>query len=446
MNLLKRKIDDYLIQWKNDSNKMPLIIKWARQIWKTSSIRRFWKENYKNFIEINFAFDKQYKDIFEQWYRVDAIIQAISIHDTNLKFIPGETLLFFDEMQECPNVATSLKSFREDWRYDVICSWSLMWINYEKIESNSVWNKIDYEMKSMDFEEFLWAKWYTQDQIEDLYQHMLNIQPLSQTAFNVFSECFKEFMVLWWMPAIIYQFVTNKNYSGILSMQKQIILDYEEDITKYAVWLDKTKILKIYREIPVFLWNDNKKFQVTKIWNWARNRDFVWTIDWLINAWIINISYWLHNLELPLKGNYEPNNYRLYFSDTGLLIGSLDDEVQQDLRDNKNFNTYKWAIYENIIGELLGKQWYQLYFYRNPRSSIEMDFFVRDSESLVPVEVKAWNSATPSLKKLIESINYPSIKYWIKLCNQNIWFNGQFFTFPHFLTWWIKRFLNEKNK
>ncbi len=446
MNLLKRKIDDYLIQWKNDPNKMPLIIKWARQIWKTSSIRRFWKENYKNFIEINFAFDKQYKDIFEQWYRVDSIIQAISIHDTDLKFIPWKTLLFFDEMQECPNVATSLKSFREDWRYDVVCSWSLMWINYEKIESNSVWNKIDYEMKSMDFEEFLWAKWYTQDQIEDLYQHMLNVQPLSQTAFNVFSECFKEFMILWWMPAIVYQFITNKNYSGVLSMQKQIILDYEEDITKYAVWLDKTKILKIYREIPVFLWNDNKKFQITKIWNWARNRDFIWTIDWLINAWIINKSYWLHNLQLPLKWNYEPDNYRLYFSDTGLLIWSLDDEVQQDLRDNKNFNTYKWAIYENVIGELLVKQWYPLYFYRNPKSSIEMDFFVRDSDGLIPVEVKAWNSATPSLKKLIESNSYPSIKYGIKLCNQNIWFNGQFFTFPHFLAWWIKRFLNEKNK
>ena len=227
---------------------------------KLLQLEDFEKKIIKIFIEINFAFDKQYKDIFEQWYRVDSIIQAISIHDTNLKFIPGETLLFFDEMQECPNVATSLKSFREDWRYDVICSWSLMWINYEKVESNSVWNKIDYEMKSMDFEEFLWAKWYTQDQIEDLYQHMLNIQPLSQAAFNVFSECFKEFMVLWWMPAIIYQFVTNKNYSGILSMQKQIILDYEEDITKYAVWLDKAKILKIYREIPIFLWNDNKKF------------------------------------------------------------------------------------------------------------------------------------------------------------------------------------------
>lgn len=444
MTLLRRKIDEYLIQWKNDSNKMPLIVKWARQIWKTFSIRKFGKENYKNFIEINFALDKQYKDIFEQWFRVDSIIQAISIHDTSLKFIPGETLLFFDEMQECPNVATSLKSFREDWRYDVVCSGSLMWINYEKIESNSVWNKIDYEMKSMDFEEFLWAKWYTQDQIEDLYQHMLDGKPLSPTAFSVFSECFKEFMVLWWMPAIIDQFITNKHYSGVLSMQKQIILDYEEDITKYAVWLDKTKILKIYREIPVFLWNDNKKFQITKIWNWARNRDFIWTIDWLINAWIVNISHWLHLLELPLKWNYEPDNYRLYFADTGLLIWSLDDEVQQDLRDNKNFNTYKWAIYENIIGELLVKQWYQLYFYRNPRSSLEMDFFIRDSENLIPIEVKSWNSSTPSLNKLIESDNYPTIKYWIKLCNQNIWFNEKFFTFPLFLAWWLKRFLSDR--
>ncbi len=173
-------------------------------------------------------------------------------------------------------------------------------------------------------------------------------------------------------------------------------------------------------------------------------KDFIWTMDWLINAGITNISHCLHVLELPLKGNYEPENYRLYFADTGLLIGSLDDEVQQDLRDNKNFNTYKGAIYENIIGELLVKQWYQLYFYRNPRSSLEMDFFIRDTENLIPIEVKAWNSATPSLNKLIESENYPAIQYGIKLCNQNIGFNGKFYTFPHFLAWWLKRFLSEK--
>jgi len=423
---------------------MPLIVKWARQIGKTFSIRKFGKEQYQNMIEINFAFDKQYKDIFENGYRVDSIIQAISLHDTSLKFIPGETLIFFDEMQECPNVATSLKAFREDGRYDVICSGSLMGINYETIESNSVGNKIDYEMKSMDFEEFLRAKGFSSEQIEEVYQQMLAVKPLPQTVFNVFSECFKEFMILGGMPAIVNQFVTNKHYSGILQMQKQILLDYEEDITKYAVGLDKTKVLKIYREIPVFLGNDNKKFQITKIGNGARNRDFIGTIDWLINAGIINISYGLHVLELPLKANYDPDNYRLYFADTGLLIGSLDEEVQQDLRDNKNFNTYKGALYENIIGELLVKQGYQLYFYRNQRNSLEMDFFIRDTENLIPVEVKAWNSATPSLKKLIESEKFSTIRYGIKFCNQNIGFNGNFFTFPHFLVGWIKRFLQEK--
>ena len=147
--------------------------------------------------------------------------------------------------------------------------------------------------------------------------------------------------------------------------------------------------------------------------------------------------------ELPLKGNYNPDNYKLYFSDTGLLVGSLDEEVQQDLRNNKNFNTYKGALYENIVGDMLVKQGYRLYFYRNERGSLEMDFFVRDADSLVPVEVKANDESTVSLNALIEKETYADIKYGIKLANKNIGFNGKFYTFPYFLTFFLKRFLGE---
>ena len=151
-------------------------------------------------------------------------------------------------------------------------------------------------------------------------------------------------------------------------------------------------------------------------------------------------------LELPLKGNYNPDNYRIYFRDTGLLIGSLDDESQNDLRNNKNFNTYKGAIYENIVGDMLVKEGYSLYFYRNEKGTIEMDFFVRDTNSLIPVEVKANDNSTPSLNNLIENDKYKEIKYGIKLCNKNIGFNGKFYTFPYFLTFLLKRFLREKDK
>ena len=444
MERLRRKIDDYLIEWKKNENRLPLIIKGARQIGKTNAIRNFGKNNYKTYIEINFALQPQFKTIFEDGFEVDNIIKNITLKMPEIELNENETLIFFDEMQECVSTATSLKSFKEDGRYDVICSGSLMGINYNEIESNSVGNKEDYVMKSLDFEEFLWAKGYKSEQIEDLYNHMIELKPLSNMMYDVMMSNFKEYMIVGGMPAIVSRFVQNKNFSGILKMQQQILLDYEEDITKYAGGLDKTKILNCYRKIPVFLGNENKKFQISKIANGARNREYVGVIEWLANAGIVNVSYAMEQACLPLKGNYNPDNYRLYFADTGLLIGSLDEEVQEDLRNNENMNTYKGALYENIVSDMLVKEGYNLYFYKDDSKKIEMDFMVRDKNSLIPIEVKANNNATISLNNLINHKAYTDIKYGIKLCNKNIGFNGKFYTFPYFLTFLLKRYLKEK--
>lgn len=444
MELLKRKIDDFLIKWKQNSDRLPLIIKGARQIGKTESIRNFANKNYKNVIEINFVIQKQFKDIFDDGFEVNTIVKNISFKNPNLEFIPNETLIFFDEIQDCINCATSLKFFKQDGRFDVICSGSLMGINYNEIESNSVGYKQDYEMFSMDFEEFLWAKGYKQAQIEDMFEKMIKVVPLSKIELDVMFENFNEYMTVGGMPAIVNTFIKNKSYSGILNLQKQILLDYEEDITKYAGGLDKGKILNVYRKISVFLGENNKKFKISLVSKNARTRDYIGVVDWLSNAGIINICYCMQQLNLPLKGNYDPNNFKIYFSDTSLLIAALDDEAQDDLRQNKNFNTYKGAIYENIVGDMLVKEGYSLFFYKNEKGTIEMDFFVRDKNSLVPVEVKAIDGSTNSLNNLIEKKEYADIKYGIKLGKKNIGFNNKFYTFPYFLTFLLKRFLKEK--
>lgn len=444
--LLKRKIDSFLIDWKNNPDHMPLIVKGARQIGKTESIRFFANNHYKHVIEINFILQKQYQDIFDDGFEVDTIIKNISFKNPNLEFVPRETLIFFDEIQACINCATSLKSFRADRRFDVICSGSMMGINYNEIESNSVGNKEDYEMHSMDFEEFLWANGYKEEQIENLFQHMLRLTPLSHTEYEVMLEHFREYMILGGMPAVVNSFVKNKNYSGTLYLQRQILLDYEEDITKYAGGLDQGKILNVYRKIPVFLGKNNKKFQISKVEHGARSREYIGTVDWLKNAAIINICYCMQQPELPLKGNYNPDNFKIYYQDTGLLVASLDEEVQEDLRFNKNFNTYKGAIYENIVGEMLVKQGYSLFFYRNDKGTLEMDFFVRDANSLIPIEVKAGDNSTVSLNTLINDASYEDIHYGIKFGNKNVGFNGKFYTFPYFLTFLLKRFLKEKDR
>ena len=443
MARLRRKIDTFLVEWKNRKDKLPLIVKGARQIGKTDAIEYFAKNNYKYLVEINFSLQTQYKTIFNDGFDVDKIISNISLINNEFVFEPGNTLIFFDEIQDFINCATSLKAFNIDKRYDVICSGSMLGINYNDIESNSVGNKEDYTMHSLDFEEFLWAKGYSEEQIEDLYICMKECKPLSETQYNVMLNNFREYMVLGGMPAIVNKFVENKNFSGILEMQRQILLDYEQDITKYAKGLDKAKILNAYRKVATFLGKDNKKFQISKVAKNARNREYIGVADWLSDARLVNVSYCLETCALPLKGNEDRENHRLYYSDTGLLIAALDEEAQEDLRNNQNFNTYKGAIYENIVGDMLVKEGYDLFFFKNEKGTIEMDFFVRDKNSLVPVEVKANDGSTPSLNRLIETKQFEDIKYGIKLCNKNIGFNGKFYTFPYFLTFLLKRYLRE---
>ena len=441
MHLLRRKIDDYLKEWRNNADRMPLIVKGARQVGKTASIMQFAHDNYKNVVAINFVLQQKYKVIFDDGYDVDSIIRNLTLIDPSLQFPSGDTLFFFDEMQDCPACATSLKAFKIDGRYDVICSGSLMGINYREIESNSVGYKEDYTMHSMDFEEFLWAKGYNEDFVGQLYEKMLAATPLSSVEMSVMGELFREYMTIGGMPAVVNMFVNNGNFSGTLKLQRQLLLDYEEDITKYAQGLDKGKIKNVYDHVSVFLGQENKKFQISKISHGARHREYIGTVEWLRDAGIINVCYCLAQVSLPLKGNYDPKSYKLYYKDTGLLVASLDEESQEDMRVNKNYGTYKGAIYENVVGDMLVKQGYDLYFYRNDKSTMEMDFFIRDVQSLIPIEVKATDNATKSLAKLTsQDGKFPDIRYGIKLCNKNIGFNGHFYTFPYFLTFLLKKF------
>ena len=443
--LLRRKVDAYLIDWKNNPDRKPLIVKGARQVGKTLSVELFANQNYKSVIKINFVEQTKYRNIFDDGFEVDAILKNISLLNPDFKFIPGDTIFFFDELQACPNCATSLKFFKLDGRFDVICSGSLMGINYKEIESNSVGYKEDYEMHSMDFEEFLWAKGYSDEFVEELYEHMHNLEPLSALQMDVMLELFRDYVIIGGMPEVVDTYIKNKNFSGTLGIQKQLLKDYEEDITKYVDGLDKAKVKAVYNHISTFLAKENKRFQITKIARNARNRDYIGCVEWLADAGIINVCYCMNQPELPLKGNYDPKLYKIYFKDTGLLIASLDEEAQEDLRANKNLGTYKGAIYENIVGDMLVKQGYQLYYYSNDRPAIEMDFFVRDADSLIPVEVKANDGATPSLNNLLKESKFPDIKYGIKLGYKNIGYNGKFYTFPYFLTFLMKRFISERN-
>ena len=440
---LKRKIDKYLTDWKNNEERKPLIVKGPRQIGKTESIKKFAENNYKSVIEINFVTSEKYKKITSDGYNTESVIKNISLIDPSHKFIPGETLIFFDEIQEYPEIATSLKFFSIDGRFDVICSGSLLGINYRRIESNSVGYKTDYNMYSLDFEEFLWAKGYSSETVEDILTHMKELKPFSELEHSVFSSHFLDYCVLGGMPAVVREFIKNKTFEGTLDIQRQLLADYKEDIRKYAEGIYQTRITNVFNSIPVQLAKENKKFQLSKVEKGARFKDYRGCIEWLEDAGMVHMCYCLNNVELPLKGNCDINKFKMYFCDTGLFVALLDDEAQEDLRTNKNLSVYKGALYESIVGEALVKAGYRLYYYKREDSTLEEAFFVRTADNLIPVEVKAKNSKAKSLEQLIKSDKYADISYGIKLCAGNIGFENNIYTFPYYCTFLLKRYLKD---
>lgn len=441
MKYLKRKIDAYLEEWRQDEGRKPLIVKGPRQIGKTESIRNFGAKHYENVIEINFVEEPKYRQIIADGFKTADLIRNISRIDPAKQFVEGKTLLFFDELQAFPEIATALKFFEQDGRFDVICSGSLLGIHYGRIESNSVGYKTDYEMHSLDFEEFLWAKGYDSNFVEEMLAHMMRQKPFNETELSVCNALFLDFCILGGMPAVVREYIERDNFTGSLTVQKQLIIDYEEDVRKYAEGMDQTRILNVFRQIPLQLARDNKKFQISKVASGARFKDYRGCIEWLSDAGIVNICYCMKYPELPLKGNFDETKYKLYFADSGLLVAMLDEEAQEDLRANRNLGVYKGALYENVVGEALVKSGYGLYYYKREDSTLEEDFFVRTATDLIPVEVKATNGRAKSLRTLIESDKYEDIHYGIKLINGNIGFDGQIYTFPYFCAFLLKRCL-----
>lgn len=441
---LKRKIDYFLKQWKEDKEHKPLIVKGTRQVGKTESILHFAKENYSNIIYINFALEKKYTKILDDGYDVDSIIKNITLVNSSIDFQKRETIIIFDEIQEYPDIATTLKSFKIDGRYDVICSGSMLGINYNRIHSNSVGYKTDYEMYSLDFEEFLWAKGYNEGNIKDIFNHMVELKPFSDNQLRVYKSLFLDYCVLGGMPDVVRTYITTKSFTNTLNIQRQIMLDYEEDVRKYAIGLDQTKILSVYRSVPSQLGKENKKFQFNKIAKNARSREYSGCINWLIDARIVMQCNCLLYPELPLKGNADESKYKLYYPDTGLLVASLDDEAQEDLRMNKNLGVYKGALYENFVAEAFLKQGLGLFYYKKDNSTLEEDFFARTKDSLVPIEVKSNSNKSKSLSSLIKNENYHDINFGIKLGDFNVGLANNIYTFPYFCSFLIKEFLKSK--
>ncbi|MCL2628493.1 MAG: AAA family ATPase [Oscillospiraceae bacterium] len=431
--MLKRKIYDDLMQWKSRKDKQCLVVKGARQVGKTFIIELFAKENYKHWITINFVQNPACKAIFDGDLDTETIIKQISLRIPGAKMVPGETLLFLDEIQDCPGARTALKFLTQDGRFDIIASGSLLGINYKDVTSYPVGYVEHLEMYSLDFEEFLWANSVSPESIADIKECFDQRKTVPAAMHERMTELFKEYIVVGGMPRAVDEFVTTHNFAGVLKIQRGIIADYEDDIAKYAKDSEKAKARACFLSIPKNLSKDYKKFQYSIVERGGTARKFGGSLMWLYDAGVINFCNNLSIPELPFEGNAKSDCFKVYMCDTGLLMAMLEEGSQEDVIDG-NLGIYKGAIYENIIADIFGKSGKKLYYFEH-NSKLEIDFFIRRNKTATAVEVKsADNTKSKSLNAVIEKFN---VKRGVRLSTKNVGGTDDFESFPLYMAMFL---------
>lgn len=447
MVTLRRKIDASLLDWKQDVTHRPLIVQGMRGVGKAETIRRFAKDNYEKVIEIDFSRDPAYKAITSGAADAEGILHAILRIDPRHEIIPGRTLLFFNEIQEFPGVASALRSFSADPRCDVICSGSYLGVHYKKKKKMpadsaagagaAVPYKQDCFMHSMDFEEFLWASGCGEDDVQNMLRHMKSLQPFREEDLKRYNDLFLDYCILGGMPAVVSAFVEGKDYSAAFELQRKILSSYEEDIRRYAGSLDTKKLLRVWSSIPVQLSKANKKFQYSAISDAARAREYSGCVDWLKRSGLVNTCRFIDDPRLPLRGN--ASRFKLFFADTGLLAASLGTEAQMEVLTERDLGICENALRENLIAEALKKQGLSLYCYRRENSRLAVDFFLRIQKELLPLDVRAAGNNAKALSTVIKSEKYPDIRHGIRFSSGNIEVKDNILRFPYFCAFLLKR-------
>lgn len=442
--MLRRKITERLEEWKNRDSRKPLIIEGARQVGKTFSVREFAKRKYSSFIEINFYENEDMKDVFEDSLDADTVLNSIKINRPGLKMTKGDTLIFLDEIQECPRAITALKFLAGNPDFDVIASGSALGIAYGMTSSFPV-GYVDFiEMHSLDFEEFLWAIGIDDNIIKLLENFFHEQKKIPKAIHERMLDYIRQYIVIGGMPEVVNSFLEDRDYYLADSIQKAIIKGYINDIAHYARPEIKIKAEKCYRSIPFQLSKENHKFQYSKVEHKGTKRKFGTSIDWLINADMAVAVSNVSKVEYPLKGFAQTDNIRLYTNDIGLLTGTYDYSLKKAVLNDSNLDdpseslvlkSAKGGLYEALACDILTKNGHEtLCFFKNQYGTIEVEFIIEGNDGVIPIEIKAGRSRTQSLDRLLESDEIP---YGYKFSSQNVGKSGKKITMPIYMMMFI---------
>lgn len=445
--MLKRKIETYLSEWMQSEDRKPLVIKGVRQCGKTFIVKKFAKENYQNVVYMNFILEPDKKAAFTGNLDVDTIILNLSALIPGARFISGKTCIIFDEIQECKEARTALKSFQMDGRFDVIATGSLLGVkgygkhkkeNVEDAATDSV--PVGYEtvvdMYPLDFEEFLWANGVETQVIDTLKSCFENECVVPDGIHKAMMELLYRYVIVGGLPEVVNCFLETKNIDLIYQTQRALLAEYKEDMVKYADDSDKPHIRECFESIPKQLAKENKKFQYSVVRKGGRASQYMGSLQWLEDAGIVERCYNTSITELPLSGNAIEDCFKVYTVDIGILMGMLDYGTQADILKG-NLLGYKGAIYENLMADFLCKSNQKLYYFHKD-SGLEIDFLVRFNGECVLIEVKSKTGKAKSVATVLKNKDVYHVNKAIKLGQYNVGRQGEVLTIPLYMGFLIR--------
>lgn len=432
--MLKRKIYNDLLNWKKHKKQECLLVCGARQIGKTFIIEHFAKEQYKSYIYINFYQNPEYKGIFIGSLEADEIYKKISLFLRDINFIPGKTLIFLDEIQDCPNARTALKFLAIDDQYDIIASGSLLGLNYKEMASIPVGYERSMDMYSLDFEEFLWAMGKSFSTISVLKEFYENKEKAEESINNQFMSLLRDYLVIGGMPEVVNCFLKSSNYQTAYFTQKKIMESYREDIKRYASVPMRQKISECYLSIPRQLAKDYTKFQYKAVSREGNARRYENCLNWLVDAGMIKMCINVSTPKFPLIAYEKPEQFKVYSTDIGLLTSLYGYDTQVALVKDTLTGPAKGGIYENLIFDMLIKRGFSLNYYKNDSNSQEVEFIFAKDGKVIPIEVKSKRGATLSLNNFISEYKPP---YAYKLISGNVGVSDTKITLPLYMAIFI---------
>ena len=431
---LRREVTEEFKRWKSDKNHKCLMVRGARQVGKTYAIERFCEKEYESFIEINFLESPQMKMIFSGNLDAKTIKTNISLYIPGSKFISKKTCLFLDEIQECPEAITALKFLEKEKDFDLIVSGSMLGIDYKRPTSYPVGSIQYIDMFSLNFREFLYAAGINDDIINTLKEYYDSKTVVPWAIHDKMMEYLRLYMIIGGMPEVVSLYFESDSISDSSEKIKSILNDYRYDIAHYASADVKIKAESCYFSLAKQLSKENHKFMYSVVEKGGAARKYGSSIDWLEGAYLIKKIYNISGYDIPLISKRIDDNFRIYPTDIGLLVGMYDNSVKELILHptaEKLNSMVKGGLYEAVIADMLIKNGHKnIYFRKDEASSFEIEFFIENKEGVIPIEVKSGRSRSKSLDNILKKDEIP---YGYKLIDGNVGVSEKKITLPLYM-------------